>query len=270
MASGMEVFLTPEAWVSLATLAALEIVLGIDNIVFIAILTNKLPEEQRARARTVGIALALLMRLGLLFALSWVMGLTEPWFTLIGHSFSGRDLILLGGGLFLIAKATTEVGHKVEVATAADDKITGGMSMRSALLQIVLLDIVFSLDSVITAVGMANEIPIMVLAMVIAVVVMLAFSGRISRFITNHPSMQILALSFLILIGAMLVVEGWGGHVNKGYIYFAMTFALGVDLLQMWVARRRRLPVHLHSRAAEESALSILPRVQRDGRHGGV
>jgi predicted tellurium resistance membrane protein TerC len=261
----MEAFLTPEAWVSLATLAALEIVLGIDNIVFIAILTNKLPSEQRSRARTIGIALALLMRLGLLLALSWVMGLTAPWFTILEHSFSGRDLILLVGGLFLIAKATVEVTHKTEVETAEDDKISAGRRLGSVLTQIVLLDIVFSLDSVITAVGMANEIPIMVAAMIIAVVVMLVFSGRISRFISAHPSIQILALSFLILIGAMLVVEGWGGHVNKGYIYFAMTFALAVDLLQLWTAERRRSPVHLHSRVEEEdNTRSILPRFRRE------
>ncbi|HTM44126.1 MAG TPA: TerC family protein [Polyangiaceae bacterium] len=250
----MDVFLTAHGWLSLATLAVLEIVLGIDNIIFIALMTNQVPPSQRARVRNTGIALALITRLLLLLALSWVMTLVRPWFQIAGHEFSGRDLILLGGGLFLMAKATREVAHKVEIASRDDSGSRDKLSTSTVLAQIVVLDIIFSLDSVVTAVGMANELVIMVTAMVLAVGVMLAFSGKIARFIQRHPSMQILALSFLILIGATLVVEGWGGHINKGYIYFAMCFALAVDSVQLWAQRKNRMPVPLHSRTDEPPA----------------
>lgn len=250
------VFLTADAWISLATLAALEIVLGIDNIVFITILTNKLPESQRKSGRTVGLALALVSRLGLLFAISWVMGLTKPLFDAFDHAFSGRDLILMVGGLFLVGKATHEIFHKTEVETPDDAKHGAAKppSYGWVLAQITVLDIVFSLDSVITAVGMANHLIIMVVAMLIAVAVMLLFAGPVGDFVNRHPSMQILALSFLILIGVMLLVEGWGTHVNKGYIYFAMGFSLVVDLIQMRVLRSRSAPVELHSPASRAAA----------------
>jgi len=246
-------FLTqPETYVSLLTLTAMEIVLGIDNIVFISILVGKLPAHQQARARRLGLALALVMRVGLLFAISWVMGLTRPLFSIAGHETSGRDLILLGGGLFLLAKATYEIHDKLEVShTERDAKASGRGAFGWILLQILLLDIVFSLDSVITAVGMAQHVPVMIVAMVAAVMFMLAFAGRIGDFVNRHPSMKILALSFLLLIGVMLVAESFDQHVSKGYIYFAMAFSLGVELLNMRM-RRHAKPLALHGRFEAE------------------
>jgi predicted tellurium resistance membrane protein TerC len=236
----MGVFLTADGLLALATLSAMEIVLGIDNVVFIAILVGRLPEAQREIARRLGLILALGIRIGLLFTISWMMSLTEPLFTAFGGAVSGRDLILLGGGLFLIFKATWEVYEKVE----ADPHEQAAAIVRGVflwvLLQILLLDIVFSLDSVITAVGMANDLSIMITAMVIAMLVMLASAGTVSRFIDQHPSLKILALAFLLLIGVMLVAEGMGTHVNKGYIYFAMAFSLLVELLNMRYRRARR------------------------------
>jgi predicted tellurium resistance membrane protein TerC len=242
----LEFLAETDTWVSLLTLTAMEIVLGIDNVVFISILTGKLPPAKQPSARRLGLSLALILRLGLLFALSWVMGLTEPLFTLFGKVFSGRSLILLGGGLFLVAKATHEIYDKLEVAH--DETTAGGArAFGMILVQILALDIVFSLDSVITAVGMAQHISVMVVAMVVAVGVMLVFAQRIGDFVNRHPSMKILALSFLLLIGVMLVAEGMGQHVGKGYIYFAMAFSLGVELLNMRL-RKKVEPVTLHSR----------------------
>jgi predicted tellurium resistance membrane protein TerC len=242
------IFTQSDTYVSLLTLTLMEVVLGIDNVVFISILADKLPLDRRPRVRRVGLMLALGMRLGLLFVISWVMGLTEPWFTLLGKTFSGRDLILLAGGLFLIGKATHEIYAKLEVVHAeAGEENMAGTSTASVLVQIVLLDMVFSLDSVITAVGMAEHIAIMVIAMLVSVGVMLAFADDIGEFVLRHPSMKILALSFLTLIGAMLVAEGWGEHVGKGYIYAAMAFSLLVELLNMRY-RKRQIPVHLHNR----------------------
>jgi predicted tellurium resistance membrane protein TerC len=233
----IEIFSQPEAWVSLATLALLEIILGIDNIVFIAILSGKLPPEQRLFARRAGLGLALISRILLLFSLSWVMRLQDPLFSLFGHAFSGRDLILLGGGLFLIAKATHEIYDKVEAAhtmqEATGAAVKAGAQLTSILIQIMILDIVFSLDSVITAVGMASHIAIMVAAVIISVLVMMVFAGPIGDFVERHPSIKILALAFLVMIGAMLVAEGTGQHVPKGYIYFAMAFSLSIELLNM-------------------------------------
>jgi predicted tellurium resistance membrane protein TerC len=244
--------LTADALVSLVTLSALEIVLGIDNVVFIAILTGRLPEAQRALARRVGMALALGMRVGLLFAISWLMGLTRPLFAVLGHDVSGRDLILILGGLFLLFKATWEIYDKLEVDHHAAG--AGGRStLALVLVQIILLDIVFSLDSVITAVGMANQLPVMITAMVIAMVVMLASMSAVGGFVERHPSVKILALSFLILIGVMLIVEGMGQHVSKGYIYFAMAFSLLVELLNMRFRKKRR-PLALHGRFEGERA----------------
>jgi predicted tellurium resistance membrane protein TerC len=246
-------FMELQGWVSLATLTALEIVLGIDNIVFLSIMTAKVPPNKQAMTRTVGLALALLMRLGLLAAISWVMGLKEVLFTLV-RPFSGRDLILLFGGLFLIAKSTHEMFDKLEVGKDADDAKAKTGSIALVLVQIVLLDIVFSLDSVITAVGMAQHISIMVTAMIIAVSVMLIFAGRVGNFVNRHPSMKILALSFLLLIGVMLMAEGMGQHINKGYIYFAMAFSLVVELINMRIRPRRQDPVQLHTGYEEAAA----------------
>jgi predicted tellurium resistance membrane protein TerC len=222
----LEFLAETDTWVSLLTLTAMEIVLGIDNVVFISILTGKLPPAKQPSARRLGLSLALILRLGLLFALSWVMGLTEPLFTLFGKVFSGRSLILLGGGLFLVAKATHEIYDKLEVAH--DETTAGGArAFGMILVQILALDIVFSLDSVVG--------------------VMLVFAQRIGDFVNRHPSMKILALSFLLLIGVMLVAEGMGQHVGKGYIYFAMAFSLGVELLNMRL-RKKVEPVTLHNR----------------------
>jgi predicted tellurium resistance membrane protein TerC len=246
----LELLSETDTYVSLLTLTLMEIVLGIDNVVFISILTAKLPPEQQPKARRLGLGLALVFRLGLLFALSWVMGLTAPLFSVFGKGFSGRDLILLGGGLFLVAKATHEIYDKLEVAHDAQ-KSGGAGAFGLILLQILALDIVFSLDSVITAVGMAEHVAVMVVAMVVAVGIMLAFAGAIGEFVNRHPSMKILALSFLLLIGVMLVAEGMGQHVSKGYIYVAMAFSLGVELLNMRF-RKQRVPVTLHNRFESE------------------
>ena len=227
--------LNPEALTALATLSAMEIVLGIDNIVFIAILTGRLPQEQQAKIRNLGISLALLLRLGLLFSISWIMKLTAPLFEVYGFEVNGRNLILILGGLFLIAKATFEIHHKIEEAGVQEQTLSKAAKKAAfmVLFQILLLDIVFSLDSVITAVGMANQVSIMVIAMTIAMVVMLLSARSVGDFVERHPTVKILALSFLILIGVMLVAEGMGNHMPKAYVYFAMAFSLGVELINM-------------------------------------
>ena len=247
----MDAFLTADGLVALLTLSALEIVLGVDNVVFIAILTARLPASQQAYARRVGLTLALGIRIGLLFAITWIMSLTRPLFAVLGHDFSGRDLILLGGGLFLIFKATWEIYDKLEVQHTQTAAARGRGAFAAVLLQILALDIVFSLDSVITAVGMAENVSIMVAAMVIAMVVMLVSMGAISGFVERHPSVKILALAFLLLIGVMLVAEGFGQHVSKGYIYFAMAFSLLVELLNLRY-RKTHKAVALHRRFEEQ------------------
>ncbi len=252
----LELVTQAESWISLATLSAMEIVLGIDNIVFLSILAGRLPREEQPRARRLGLAFALASRLALLFGITWVMRLTSPLFDLLGHGWSGRDLILLAGGLFLLAKATFEIHDKLEVKHEPE---LGGKEARRAsfwmvIVQIGVLDIVFSLDSVITAVGMARHIAIMVAAMVLAVGVMLVFAGRIGEFVERHPTMKMLALSFLILIGVMLVTESFGKHVEKGYVYFAMAFSFGVELLNMRMRRARQAPVSLHHRFESDQA----------------
>lgn len=228
----MEIFTNPELWVALATLTALEIVLGIDNIIFVSILAGKLPAHQQARVRSIGLAGAMITRILLLLSLSWVMSLTEPVFTLIGHGFSGRDLILVAGGLFLIGKSTLEIHEKVE-RRSHRRKTRVMTSAAATIVQIMLLDIVFSLDSVITAVGMVNNIPVMVAAIVIAVGVMMLASASVSAFIDRHPTMKLLALSFLLLIGLVLFGEGMGQHISKGYVYFAMAFSFGMEVLNI-------------------------------------
>ncbi|HKQ50292.1 MAG TPA: TerC family protein [Phycisphaerae bacterium] len=237
----------PQVWIALGTLTVLEIVLGIDNVVFISILAGKLPRAQQAKARRIGLALAMLMRIALLFSLAWIIRLTNPLFSILGHAISGRDLILLGGGLFLLAKSTHEIHQKLE----GDE---GGSSARvrpslgGVLVQIMLLDIVFSLDSVITAVGMveADQIAVMIAAVVIAVALMMAFAGPISSFVEKRPTVKILALSFLLLIGLTLIAEGWGQHIPKGYIYFAMAFSLFVEVLNERLRKTKTAPVRLH------------------------
>ncbi len=245
---------TTESIIALLTLTSLEIVLGIDNIVFISILVGKLPAADQARARRIGLLLAMGMRIALQLAISWVMGLTRPLFTLMDHSFAGRDLILLLGGLFLVAKATWEIHDKLEGEShATDGKPREKAAFGAILVQIVLLDIVFSLDSVITAVGMARHIEIMITAVVIAVGVMMVFAGRIADFIDRHPTMKMLALSFLLLIGVILVADGFGQHVAKGYIYFAMSFSIFVEVLNIRIRPAKAEPVQLHQSYVSES-----------------
>lgn len=236
---------SPEAWVALVTLTALEIVLGIDNIIFISILVGRLPEAQRNFARRMGLGLAMLTRLGLLFSISWVMGLTKPWFELFGMSISGRDLVLIGGGLFLLFKATHEIHNSLEGAEGNDKQIvvTG---LGSVLIQIAILDIVFSLDSVITAVGLVEHIALMAIAIVLAVLVMLFAAKPIGDFVEKHPTIKILALSFLILVGVTLIVEGFDIHVPKGYIYFAMAFSVSVEFINLRMRKKIAEPVKLH------------------------
>ena len=247
----MDALLTADGLIALLTLSALEIVLGVDNVVFIAILTARLPVSQQAFARRVGLSMALIIRIGLLFAITWIMSLTRPLFAVRGHEVSGRDLILLGGGLFLIFKATWEIYDKLEVQHTERARARARSAFAAVVVQILVLDIVFSLDSVITAVGMAEHVAIMVTAMVIAMVVMLFSMGAISGFVERHPSVKILALAFLLLIGVMLVAEGFGQHVSKGYIYFAMAFSLLVELLNLRY-RKKRKAVTLHHRFEDQ------------------
>jgi predicted tellurium resistance membrane protein TerC len=238
----LELLTQPETWISLATLSAMEVVLGLDNIVFLSILVGRLPPAQQPSARRIGLLLALVTRLGLLFAISSVMGLTAPFFTVLGHAVSGRELILFGGGLFLIGKATFEIHDKLETRGHAPASAGHG-TYWLVIAQVALLDVVFSLDSVITAVGMARALPVMVAAMLVAVGVMLVFAGAVGQFVDRHPTMKMLALSFLILIGVMLVAEGLGQHIDKGYIYFAMAFSLLVELLNLRLRRPSGPPV---------------------------
>ncbi len=223
--------------IAFATLTALEIVLGIDNIVLLAILSGKLPAEQRSRARGLGLALAMIMRIVMLLALGWIMRLTEPLFTIVGRGISGRDLILLLGGLFLIAKATYEIHHKLEEPDPLEQTTGRSKSFQVVVVQIIALDLVFSLDSVITAIGMARHIAVMIAAVVIAVATMMVFAGKVSSFIEHHPTLKMLALSFMLLIGVVLVADGLGQHIQKGYIYFAMAFSLVVEILNIRIRK---------------------------------
>jgi predicted tellurium resistance membrane protein TerC len=248
----MEWIADPHAWVALATLAALEIVLGVDNIIFISILVGRLPEEKRARARTLGLALAALTRIGLLLSISWVMSLTDPWFSLLDHDFSGRDLILLGGGLFLLWKSVHEIHGSLEGEDDAPGIAVVAHTFGAVIVQIAIIDIVFSLDSVITAVGLVDEVEIMIIAILLAVGVMIFAAGPIGRFVDAHPTIKMLALSFLVLVGVALIAEGWGFHIPKGYIYFSMAFAIGVEMLNLRVRcnQDRRAPVKLRQTGA--------------------
>ncbi len=233
-----------EGWIALATLTVLEIVLGIDNIIFISILAGKLPPADRARARKVGLSLAMIIRILLLLSITWVMGLTAPLFAVLGQEISGRDIILIVGGLFLLGKSTLEIHEKLEgVEGHGSAKVVA--SFAAVIVQILLLDIVFSLDSVITAVGMADDVAVMILAVIIAVGVMLVSAGTISEFVDRHPTVKILALSFLLLIGVSLMAEGFDQHIPKGYIYFAMAFSVFVEMINLRV-RSKAEPVQLH------------------------
>ena len=240
----MEWLTDPQTWIAFLTLTALEIVLGIDNIVFISILADKLPTDQQKRARTIGLALALGTRILLLLSLSWVIGLTQPLFSLFGHDMSGRDLVLLLGGLFLIGKSTHEIHGSLEGAEE-HRMARAAASFASILIQIALLDIVFSLDSVITAVGMVDQIGVMIAAVVIAIAFMMFAAGAVSGFVKRHPTVKMLALSFLLLIGVMLLAEGFGRHIPKGHIYFAMAFSVFVEMLNLKI-RKGGKPVDLH------------------------
>lgn len=232
----------PEIWLSLVTLSALEIVLGIDNLVFIAILTGRLPAHQRALGRRVGLALALITRLMLLATLAWIVGLVEPVFAVAGKAFSWRDMILIGGGLFLLWKATVEIHEMVEKEEDEPDSPQGaaGVTFRGVVLQIAVIDIIFSLDSVITAVGMADQLWVMVTAVVIAMIIMIIAANPLAEFVSTHPTVKMLALAFLLLIGVILIADGLGLHVPKGYIYFALAFSVAVETLNHFVRRRRK------------------------------
>ncbi len=241
----MEWLSDPSIWIAFATLTVLELVLGIDNVIFISILAGKLPAEQQARARYIGLALALVMRVILLFSLTWVMGLTAPLFTIFNYAISGRDLILLVGGLFLIGKSTHEIHGSLEGEEGHASRRTYA-SFASVIVQIMLLDIVFSLDSVITAVGMVDNIWIMIAAVIVSIVAMMLFAGSIGAFVPRHPTVKMLALSFLLLIGVTLIAEGLHQHIPKGYIYFAMAFSVVVEILNLRLRKAKTKPVDLH------------------------
>lgn len=240
----------PQIWIAFLTLSVLELVLGIDNVIFISILSGKLPEKDQKKARLIGLALALLMRVGLLFSLTWVMGLVEPLFTVLGQAVSGRDIILLVGGLFLIGKSTHEIHGSLEGAEGEGSrKVYAGFT--SVIIQIMLLDIVFSLDSVITAVGMVNNIWVMIAAVVVSIIAMMLFAGSIGAFVQRHPTIKMLALSFLLLIGTTLIAEGLHFHIPKGYVYFAMAFSVFVEVLNIRL-RKKVAPVQLHNPFSDE------------------
>jgi predicted tellurium resistance membrane protein TerC len=248
----MEWLSDPQAWIALATLTALEIVLGIDNIIFISILVGRVPGERRNRARVIGLALAMITRIALLLCLTWVMSLTSTLFAVLGQEISGRDLILIFGGLFLLGKSTHEIHNSLE-GEEESAKSKAVASFAGVLVQIAIIDIVFSLDSVITAVGLANNIEVMVIAIVISVGVMMFSARAIGDFVDGHPTIKMLALSFLILVGVALLGEGFGLHIPKGYIYFAMAFSVGVEMLNLRIRARSAAPVRLHKPLTEDS-----------------
>jgi predicted tellurium resistance membrane protein TerC len=243
----MELLLDPQAWIAFATLTLLELVLGIDNIIFISILVDRLPPDQRDRARRLGLFGAMFTRIGLLLVLAWIIGLTAPLFTMMGEDISGRDLILVGGGLFLLWKSVHEIHQLME--GAEEERSAGKAASFAAVLgQIMVIDLVFSLDSIITAVGMVKEVEIMVAAVIASVALMMAFAGAIGRFISDHPTIKMLALAFLVVVGVVLIAAGFDHDVPKGYVYFAMAFAVAVELLNIRMRKRAARPVHLHQR----------------------
>jgi predicted tellurium resistance membrane protein TerC len=260
----IELLTSPEAWIALATLTALELVLGIDNIIFISILVDKLPEERREFTRRIGLFLAMFMRIALLLLLAWLVGLREPLFSILGNEISGRDLILIGGGLFLLWKSTAEIHQLVEGEEGqASAKVKG--TFVAVISQIIIIDLVFSLDSIITAVGMVNEIPIMVTAVVLSVGLMMLFAGPIGRFVSAHPTVKMLALAFLFVIGVALIADGLGYKIPKGYIYFSMAFSVAVEMLNLRGRKRRAqkvAPVDLREKYVREAPLAV-----RDDEH---
>jgi len=235
----LELLTDPQAWIALATLTALELVLGIDNIVFISILVDKLPPERREKARRLGLFMAMFMRIGLLLVLSWIIGLVAPLFTVAGNEISGRDLILIGGGLFLLYKATSEI-HQNVTGEEAHEVSRVPATFTAVILQIMLVDMIFSLDSIITAVGMVDQLEVMIVAVILSVALMMLFAPAIGRFVSDHPTIKMLALSFLVVVGVVLIAEGFDQHVPKGYVYFAMAFSLGVEMLNIRMRRRAR------------------------------
>lgn len=240
----MDFLLNPEIWIAFFTLTALELVLGIDNIIFISIIVDKLPKETREFARKLGLFLAMFMRIGLLLVLSWIVGMTEPVFTVFDIGFSGRDLILIGGGLFLIWKSTGEV-HQLLEGEEGEESRKIANSFAGVIVQIMLIDLVFSLDSIITAVGMVREVGVMIAAVVASVGLMMLFAGAIGKFVSEHPTIKMLALSFLVVVGVVLIADGFGHHVPKGYIYFAMAFSVGVEMLNLRLRKNAAKPVDL-------------------------
>lgn len=241
----LAVLSNPELWIAFLTLTALELVLGIDNIIFISILVDRLPPATRERARKLGLFLAMFMRVGLLLLLSWIVGATEPLFTLLGHPISPRDLILMGGGVFLLWKSTQEIHQLLEGEEGGEAK-TVKATFSAIILQIIVIDLVFSLDSIITAVGMVSNVAVMIAAVIASVGLMMIFARSIGGFVSDHPSIKMLALSFLLVVGVTLVAESFGHHVPKGYIYFAMAFSFGVEMLNLRLRKNRGAPVHLH------------------------
>ena len=242
----LELLASPQTWIALATLTALELVLGIDNIIFISILVDKLPPAQRERARRIGLFMAMFMRIGLLLVLAWIVGLVAPLFTVLGQEISGRDLILIAGGLFLIWKSTGEV-HQLLEGEEGSESAKVASSFAGVIAQIIVIDLVFSLDSIITAVGMVSQVGVMIAAVVASVGLMMLFAGAIGRFVSAHPSIKMLALSFLVVVGVVLIAEGFDHHVPKGYVYFAMAFSVVVEMLNINARKRRAKPVELHS-----------------------
>jgi predicted tellurium resistance membrane protein TerC len=240
----IEILLDPQIWIAFVTLTALELVLGIDNIIFISIIVDKLPQEKRELARKLGLFLAMFMRIGLLLVLSWIIGLTEPVLTLFGHGISGRDLILIAGGLFLIWKSTMEV-HQLLEGEEGEQSSKVASTFAGVILQIIMIDLVFSLDSIITAVGMVREVGVMIAAVVASVGLMMLFATAIGRFVSDHPTIKMLALSFLVVVGVVLIVDGFGHHVPKGYIYFAMAFSVSVEMLNIRMRKKVLRPVEL-------------------------
>lgn len=242
----MELLTDPQAWIAFATLTTLELVLGIDNIIFISILVDKLPPDKQVLARRLGLFMAMFMRIWLLLVLSWIIGLVAPLFTVLNQEISGRDLILIAGGLFLIWKSTGEIHQSLE---GEEGHASGAVraTFAAVILQIMIVDLVFSLDSIITAVGMVDELAVMIAAVIASVALMMVFAGAIGRFVSEHPSIKMLALSFLVVVGVVLIAEGFDHHVPKGYVYFAMAFSLGVEMLNIRMRKRSAKPVQLHT-----------------------
>ena len=247
----MELLTDPQVWIALATLTALELVLGIDNIVFISILVDKLPPDKREFARRIGLFMAMFMRIGLLLVLSWIVGLVAPLFTVLGQEISGRDLILILGGLFLIYKSTGEIHQSMEGEEGHASSAVKA-TFTAVILQIMVVDMVFSLDSIITAVGMVDEVAVMIVAVILSVGLMMLFAGAIGRFVSDHPTIKMLALSFLVVVGVVLIAEGFDQHVPKGYVYFAMAFSVGVEMLNIRMRKRSAKPVELHAAYTED------------------